>query len=129
MADSDDPLDQVTFYQAGKEVTLDELVDQLSPSGGFGRHHSECAGLVWAYNSGVMLISNVPTKIAKGTVTLTASTTCYLRLSKTTGAVDFVTSAPSGWPGPVSGFWALYEIVVGTDAPTSWKDWRPTFNG
>ncbi len=129
MADSDANLDTVSFYSAGKEITVDELIDMLSPGGGFGRHASECAGLTWAYYGGVMMISGTPTKIANGTVALTASTTCYLRLSKTTGVVDFVTSAPSGWPGPVSGYWALYEIIVGANAPTSWQDWRPTFNG
>jgi hypothetical protein len=38
--------------------------------------------------------------------------------------VDKVTSAPSGWPGPVTGYIALYEIVTGTATVTSYTDWR-----
>lgn len=129
MADSTTPLDTVAADQAGKEITVDELFDAHSPASGFGRHASACAGLVWAYYPAVMMISGTPTKIAGGTLTLTASVTNYVRLNSG-GTISVLTSAPSGWPGPLaSGAFALYEIVCGADGPTSWQDWRPSFNG
>lgn len=124
MADSTTNVDTVAASQAAKDVTVDELVDALSPALTFGRHASECAGLVWGYYGGRFNISGSPTAVVNGTLTLTASATCYVRVNSSTGVVDFVTSAPAGWPAP-TGYFALYEIVVGTDAPTSWIDLRP----
>lgn len=124
MADSTTHVDTVAASQAAKDVTVDELVDALSPALTFGRHASECAGLTWAYYGGRLNISGSPTAIVNGTITLTPSVTCYVRVNASTGVVDFVTSAPVGWPAP-SGYFALYEIDVGTDAPTDWTDLRP----
>ena len=124
MGDSVPLIDQVADSQAGASVTVDELFDAVSQSMLYGRHASACAGLAWAYYGGVFNISGMPAAIASGVLTLTASATNYVSVNNSTGVVSVVTSAPAGWPAP-SGATALYQIVVGTDAPTSWTDWRP----
>lgn len=127
MADSATNLDQVSQSQAQKEEAVNELVDAGSPATGFGRHASACVALTWGFYGGVINIAGTPTECylpANGMLTLTASATCYIRLSSA-GVVDFVTSAPAGWPGPLaSGYVALYAVVTGSASVTSWTDYR-----
>lgn len=124
MSDSATNLDTISASQAQKEVTLNALMDAASPATVYGRHASQCGGLVWAYYGGSTSVAGVPTEIGNDTLTLTASSTCYVRRDDTDGTVDFVTSAPSGWPATDGDFSALYEIVTGASQVTSWLDWR-----
>lgn len=124
MADSATNLDTILTSQAQKEVTANSLFAATSPSTLFGRHDSACAALTWGYYGGKFNIAGTPTAIANGTLVLTASSTNYIRVHNTNGVVDAVTSPPSGWPGPVSGYTALYEVVTGTATVSSWTDWR-----
>jgi hypothetical protein len=124
MADSTSNIDTISASQAAKEVTANGLFDSFSPASQFGRRASTCVGLTWGYYGGVVDISGTPTTIANGTVTLTASTTNYVKRSGA-GVVSVVTSAPSGWPGPLSaGVVALYTVVTGSSTVTSWTDHR-----
>ena len=124
MADSVTNLDTILTSQAQKEVTANSLFAAAAPATVFGRHDSACAALTWGYYGGKFSIAGTPTLIANGTLTLTASVTNYIRVANATGVVDFVTSPPSGWPGPVSGYTALYEVVTGSVTVSSWTDWR-----
>src|SRR5665213_1126498 len=124
MANSTTNIDTISSSQAQKEVTANSLFASFSPSSAYGRHDSQCAGLVWAYYGGVWPLAGVPTVIANGTLTLTASSTCYIRRKESDGTVDFVTSAPSGWPSPSGGYDALYDVVVGASQVSTWNDWR-----
>lgn len=124
MADLVTNIDLIQQSQSQKEVTANALFDATSPATIFGRHASACAGLTWGYYGGKFNIAGTPTAILNGTLALTASSTCYIRVATTTGVVSFVTSAPSGWPGPVSGYTALYELTTGAATVTDGVDWR-----
>lgn len=126
MADLVTNLDSILQSQSQKEVTANALFDAASPATLFGRHASACAGLTWGFYGGKFVIAGTPTSIANGTIALTASATCYVRVAKATGVVSFVTSPPSGWPGPVAGYFALYDLTTGPATVTGGNDWRNT---
>ena len=78
MASNPTNLDTISQSQGQKEVTANALFDAMSPAAAFGRHASACIGLTWAYYGGNMIIGGSPTFIANGTLSLTASTVCYI---------------------------------------------------
>lgn len=124
MADRTTNLDTISQSQAQKEVTQNGINDALSPGSYWGRRAPACAALTWGYYGGVVDLAGTPTRIANGTLTLTDNATCYIRQNQSTGAIDFVTSAPSGWPGPVTGYTALYEVTTVSGVVTDWLDFR-----
>lgn len=126
MADLISNLPLILQSQSSKEVTANGLFDAGSPSTIFGRNFETCSGLTWGYLGGKFSIAGTPTAIANGTLLLSASATNYVRVATATGVVDKVTSAPSGWPGPVASYLALYELVTDTTSvvQSGSKDWR-----
>lgn len=128
MADSTTTVPQISQSQRQKEVTSNENDNAAFPSMAFGRNPVTSAALTWGWMAGNVSVDGEPQRVAAGTVLLTASDTSYIYLeesgSPATMAVVASTSEPSGWPGPMSGKIALYEVVVGTVAPTSWVDKR-----
>jgi hypothetical protein len=123
MSGSTTNLDLLSSAASGKEAKVNALADAGSPSTLFGRREKTCNGLTWGYYGGVKLIKGVPTAFGNGTIGLTASTTNYLYETNGTCAVS--TTLPTGWPGAMDGNQrALYEIVCGTSAVTSYVDWR-----
>ena len=71
MADSTTHVTQITSGQGSKEVTMNGLVDALSPALFGARRAEACAALTWGYYGGRWAGSTV----ANGTLTLTGSTT------------------------------------------------------
>lgn len=130
MSNSTTNLDLIDVAQGGKETTANELFDAVSPSSAFGRHASATSGLTWGYYGGTVLdVDGVPTQVANGTITLTASATNYLYIDQDTSGphVAKTTSAPTGWPGPITSpanATALYRVVTGTSSVTSYQDFR-----
>ena len=124
MADSTTNLDLILQSQSQKEATQNAYNDAGSTATYWGRRASACAALTWGYYGGVVDLAGTPTRIANGTLALTDNATCYIRQNTTTGAIDFVTSAPSGWPGPVTGYTALYEVTTTSGLVTNWLDYR-----
>src|SRR5690348_14744772 len=114
MANSTTNLDLILVSQANKETVANGLFDASSPATVFGRRQSQCAGLTWGYYGGNAIVSGVATQIANGTLTLTASSTCYIEFNESTGAVTFNTSAFTGGRVP------LYAVVTGTASVSSW---------
>jgi len=124
MADSVNTIDQISPGMAQKEVVVNANFDAASPALGYGRRASTTEALTWGYHEATLDVAGVPTKIAAGTIALTASATNYLYRTSA-GVVTKATSAPAGWPGPLaSGAAALYEIVAGADTVTSYVDYR-----
>jgi hypothetical protein len=124
--DSTPNLATLSSGQASKEVTVNELVDALSPASLFGRNADATSALTWGYYGGKYRKADgtVVTK-ANATIALTASATNYIL--ETDGVVSKVTAAPTGWPGPLaSGARALYAIVCDGSGPTSYTDYRTT---
>jgi hypothetical protein len=124
MADFATNLNLILQSQSQKEATADALFDAMSIASYWGRDAQACAALTWGYYGGVFDDAGTPTRIANGTLALTDNATCYIRQDTTTGVIDFVTSAPSGWPGPVTGYTALYEVTTLSGLVTNWLDFR-----
>ena len=129
MSDSTTNLDLISQSQAQKEATANALFNAMSNAALWGNRLAATAGLTWGYYGGVAPISGEPTKVENGTVLLTASMTNYVYADISASPVEWevvaTTSAPSGWPGPLTGDQiALYEIVTGATTITSFDDWR-----
>jgi hypothetical protein len=117
MSDSTPLLTQLTTAQAGKEITVNELMTSVSAPAGFGRRQSS-SGLSFDYFGGRFIVDGVSTAIANGTIALTASTTNYIEATRS-GVVSKNTSAFT--PGSI----ALYKVVTGASTVTSYEDHRP----
>ena len=124
MANSTSNLPTILQSQGSKEVTANQIFDAASPATAFGRNGPACAALAWGYLGGIVNISGTPTVIANGVLTLTNTATNYI-YHDGSGAVTVTTSAPSGWPGPLSGGnVADYDVAVAGGFVTSYNDWR-----
>jgi hypothetical protein len=84
----------------------------------YGRRAVTTAGLTWGYFGGTVLVAGVPTQIANGTVTLTASATNYIEADPADGSVSVNTTAFT------AGRTQLYSVVVGASTVTSYTDLR-----
>lgn len=118
MSNSISNIDLISVSQAQKEATANSLFDAASPAMLYGRRAQTTGGLVWGYFGGTALLAGVPTQIANGTITLTASVSNYLEADPATGAVTKNTT------GFTSGRIPLYQIVAGATTVTSYTDLR-----
>jgi hypothetical protein len=117
MSHSTTLLEQITTAQASKEVTANQLFDAHSPASLFGRHAETSVGLVWGYYGGSLEIDGLPTNIANGTVTLSASSVNYVERTRA-GVVSKNTTAFTAGSVP------LYTVTTGTGTVTSYTDHR-----
>jgi hypothetical protein len=118
MANSTTHLRTIGSGQAQKEVTLNQIVDALSPAATYGRDATACVALTWGYFGGTVLINGTPTQVANGTLILTASATNYLEADPTDGSVSVNTT------GFTAGRMPLYQIAAGANTATTWLDLR-----
>lgn len=118
MSDSISLLDQIDRQAVASDVLANELFAAASPATAYGYRASASAGLTWAYygcrNGGVA--------IPNGALTLTASSTCFIVASRSTGAVSSSTSN-TNWNN-ASGYARLYKAATSSTAVTSWEDHR-----
>lgn len=130
MADSTTNIPQISQSQAQHEVAVNSNFDAGSPGMIFGKNFESTAALTWGYLGGKAPVSGEPVEVPNGTVALTASTTNYVYAEESVGSpagwdVICTTSAPSGWPGPLTGTKiALYTIVTGSATVSSVIDHR-----
>lgn len=117
MADSTTKLQQLTSAQAGKEITVNELLAALSIGSALARSQSS-SGLSWDYY-GIdrWHINATATTKANTSLTLTASSTRYVAADRALAVTDNATAFP---PDKL----ALYAVVTGTDTVTSYEDHR-----
>lgn len=115
MADSTTLIQQI-IAGANADVRVNENFDAASPSMIFGRRAAATSGLIWAYYGGQWPVNGVPTAIANGTVTLTASATNYVGITQAGVVTASTTANPLRAP--------LYTIVTGTSTVTSYTDTR-----
>jgi hypothetical protein len=129
LADSTTNLDTISSSQTSKEVTANALFDAMSSNALFGRHASTTSALSWGYYGGKYpKADGTILTVANAVLSLTASATNYIK--ETAGVVSVTTSAPSGWPGPLSGgARALYAVVCGSSSVTSYTDYRTPLQG
>lgn len=122
MANSTSPVPQVV-EGSNAVAKINQINDANSQGLIGGRDASTTALLTWGYLGGRIGGINV----SNGTVTLTASSTNYLVMAKATGVVS-VSTATTNWNDSAN-YWRLYQITVGTTAPTSYLDERTSERG
>ena len=121
MANSTTNIDGIVNGQLSQDLTANAFFDSVSPAATYGRRASTSSGTTWGYYGGPVRIAGAMTTIANGTVTLSASLTNYVEAHPDTGAVSKNTTAFT------PGYLPLYEVVVGSAAPTSWTDKRQSY--
>ena len=117
MSNSTPTYDALVQSQSGKEITANAFFDAASPATAFGRRASTCSGLTWGYYGATIMIDGVLTQIANGTLTLTASATNYVEVTRA-GVVSKNTT------GTTPGNTPLYTVVTGASTVTSYTDYR-----
>lgn len=117
MADSTAKLQQLTSSQAGKEITVNELLAALSIAGPLARQQSS-SGLSWGYY-GIdrWYVNATATTKANTSLTLTASSTRYVAADRALAVTDNATAFPADKL-------ALYKVVTDTAKVTSYEDHR-----
>lgn len=105
---------QIGTNASNKEVLANGNLNAASPAMYGGMDVSTTNGLTWGYLGGWY----AGALVAKGTLTLTASTTNYIYFNNTTGAFSVSTTAPG------AGNTLCYTIVTGASTITSWSDNR-----
>lgn len=93
--------------------------DASSPSTYGARNFATCSALTWGYLGGYVNVNGVPTSVANGTLTLSASTTNYIESNPSTGAIAKVTTRTAGYE-------LLYTVTTSASAATSYTDHRMT---
>lgn len=117
MSDSTSLLTQLTTGQAGKEGTVNENFNAVSPAAAFARLATS-SGLSWIYTGlSRWYINATATTKANTTLTLTASSTRYVSADRSLVVTESATAFPA------AGL-ALYRIVTGTATVTSYQDHR-----
>lgn len=116
MSDSSTLFDTLSSNQSGKEIRINELLDSMSPSALGGRRASTTTGLTWGFYGGDITINGVPTAIANGTVTLTASVTNYIELTQAGVVVKATTRTAGNVP--------LYSVIATAGGVSSYSDER-----
>ena len=117
MSNSTPTYDALVQSQSGKEITANAFFDAASPATAFGRRASACSGLTWGYYGATIMVDGVLTQIANGTLTLTASATNYVEVTRA-GVVSKNTT------GTTPGSTPLYTVVTGAATVTSYTDYR-----
>lgn len=117
MSSSTSNIDLISSSQAAKEVTANDALNAASPAMLFARRGTTSSALTWGYYGGVISVDGVLTTIANGTLTLTASTTCYVEVDRT-GVVQF------NIVGYTAGNYPLYTVITGAATVTSYTDNR-----
>lgn len=119
MADLSNPLTQVVVAQAQPAVTVNNLVDALSPAAIFGQNDLTTSGLTWGYYGGRYR----GIAIAHGTLALPASqASIYIVAAKATGVVSQSTVI-TNW-NDATNYDRLYLATTGSSTITDWDDYR-----
>lgn len=109
-------MQNIASTQASPETPINENFASLLPGELFARNPVTSSGLTWGYKGGQWPVNGLPTTVADGTVTLTASTTNYIGLTQ--AGVVAVTTTRNALHIP------LYTVVTGASTVTSVTDTR-----
>lgn len=109
--------------QDSPEVIVNENFEALSHMATFAKDASTTTGLTWGYLGGRW----GGFAITAGTLTLTASSTLYVTVSRATGAIS-VSASDSAWQA-IDLHARVYKLVTGVATVTSIEDYRAGFGG
>jgi len=118
MADSSTPFGSVAIGQGDQATKANGLFDAVSPVAIYAKKYATTTGLTLGFHGGKLSVNGVVTTIADGTVALTASTTNYVEVNPSTGALTKNTTAYT------PGYWRVGRAVTGTASITTWYDDR-----
>lgn len=117
MADLSTNLNLVTANTAGASAQANSLFDAASQAMLFGRNSLTSVALTWGFYGGMLNIDGVLTRIANGTIALTASTTNFVEATRA-GVVSANTTAFTAGRIP------LYQVTTGAATVTNYLDLR-----
>lgn len=109
--------------QSLAEVVVNENFETLEHQGVYGKNQATTVGLVWGYYGGRWGGASV----AAGTFTLGASTTTYLSVNRSTGAITQSTAA-TNWNDTAT-YARAYKLTTSGSAVTAVEDHRAGPNG
>lgn len=117
MSDSTPKLQQLSAAQAGKEITVNELMKALSIASPLAMRQSS-SGLSWDYY-GIdrWYVNATAVTKANTTLTLTASSTRYVASDRALAVTESATAFPANRL-------ALYKVVAGASNVSSYEDHR-----
>lgn len=118
MSDSTSLLTQLTTAQSGKEATVNELMNSVSPASYFGRRQSSSGLNFDVYGLSRWHLNETATTRANATVAITASTTKYVAADRSALALS---SNSTVFPPEKL---AVYKVVAGASSITSYEDHR-----
>lgn len=109
--------------QDSPEVIVNENFEALSHMATFAKDASTTTGLTWGYLGGRW----GGFAITAGTLTLTASSTLYVTVSRATGAIS-VSASDSAWQA-IDLHARVYKLVTGAATVSSIEDYRAGLGG
>lgn len=118
MSDSATPFGTISIGQGDQATKANALFDAAATVAIYAKNYATTSGLTLGYHGGKISVNGVITVIADGTVALTASTTNYVEVNPTTGAVS------KNITGYTPGYWRIGRAVTGTGSITTWYDDR-----
>lgn len=113
----------LTSSQASPEVPINENFTLLEHQQTYGFRASGSSGLTWAYWGGRWSGA----AITQSTLTLTANSTCYIVVLRSSGAISFST-ATTNWNNQLD-YARVYSVVMGASTVTSYVDFRSGTGG
>lgn len=111
-------MQQLSAGQANAEVVVNENFESLDHQAVYGKRHAATSGLVWGYYGGRW----GGFAIANGTLTLTGSTSNYVVVNRSTGAIS-VSTATTNWNN-VDDYARVYKLTTSSTAVTATEDHR-----
>ena len=112
----------LTASQASPEVPINENFETLQHQQAYGKKHPTTTGLTWGYYGGRWGGFSV----SDGTLALTGSTTNYVVVLRSSGAIS-VSTATTNWNSSL--YARVYKITTSSSAVTAVEDHRAGPNG
>lgn len=109
--------------QDSPEIPVNENFDALSHMAVYAKDATTTVGLTWGYLGGRW----GGFAVTAGTLTLPASSTLYVTVSRTTGTIS-VSASDSAWQA-IDLHARVYKLVTGVATVTSIEDYRAGFGG
>lgn len=113
----------LTASQASPEVPINENFETLQHQQVYGKKHPTTTGLTWGYYGGRWGGFSV----SDGTLALTGSTTNYIVVLRSSGAISVSTTA-TNW-NDATNYARVYKIATGASSVTTVEDHRVGDNG
>lgn len=113
----------ISESQTSPEVPINENFETLAAAAVYGKRHPATSGLTWGYEGGRW----GGFAVTQGTLALASSTTNYIVVNRTTGAIS-VSSSATNWNAS-DAYARVYKVTTSASAVTAVEDHRAGPNG